>query len=59
MKWDLETAEQVLITGIITYPTPQLTGTNASLYNETFTKVVDDRSVNNLDPVRNKIETRL
>jgi hypothetical protein len=28
------------------------------LYNQTFSKVVDDRSVSNTDPVRNKIETR-
>ena len=40
-------------TGIVTYLTP-----NATLYNQTFSKVVDDRSVSNTDPVRNKIETR-
>ena len=45
-------------TGIITYLTPNSTGTNASLYNQTYTKVVNDRASANLDPTRNKIETR-
>lgn len=45
-------------TGIITYLTPNSVGINSALYNETYSKVVDDRSVTNLDPVRNKVETR-
>lgn len=45
-------------TGIITYLTPNSTGVNASLYNQTYSKIVNDRSSSNLDPTRNRIETR-
>jgi hypothetical protein len=45
-------------TGIITYLTPNTTGINASLYNQTYYKIVDDTSSANNNPLRNYIETR-
>lgn len=45
-------------TGLITYLTPNTIGTNSSLYNQTYSKIVDQSSVNNIDPVRNKMEIR-
>lgn len=44
--------------GIITYLTPNSIGTNAQLYNQTFSKVVDGRAIVNNDPLRNHLEIR-
>jgi hypothetical protein len=45
-------------TGIITYLTPNSSGSNASLYNGTYSKVVNQNSSTNVDPSRNYVEVR-
>jgi hypothetical protein len=45
-------------TGLIAYLTPNTIGVNSSLYNQTYSKIVDQNSALNADPVRNKMEIR-
>jgi hypothetical protein len=45
-------------TGVINYLPTNTNNQNAALYNETFKKVIDGNSAENLDPLNNKMDIR-